>query len=139
MVTSFFSFFSRNLLGHEFLAFSLRGQLHRLCVTSWILQTAKIKCITEGFWVNRIFETDSSSRLNNYSYSYSYSFRKQPAASFFKNKNCCFPDQGNVTPTNVLKKNLTYFLNFKAYSKKILVTAKASLAFIKNKCKSSLS
>ena len=131
MVTSLFSFFPRNLLGHEFLTFSLRGQLDGLCVTSWILQTAKIKCITESFWVNRIFETDSSSRLNNYSYSYSYLFRKQPAASFFKNKTVAslIRETWTVTPTNVLKKNLTYLSNFKAYSKKILTTAKASLAF----------
>ena len=27
---------------------------------------------------------------------YLHSFRKQPAASVFKNKNCCFPDQGNL-------------------------------------------
>ena len=27
---------------------------------------------------------------------YSNSFRKEPAASFCKNKNCCFPDEGNV-------------------------------------------
>ena len=35
---------------------------------------------------------------------------KQPAASFFKNINSCFPDQGmwTITATNLLKKDLTY-------------------------------
>ena len=59
----------------------------------------------------------------------------------FKNKNCCFPDQGNVglTPTNLFKENLSYSLIFKAYFKKIFAAAKASLVFIKNRCRSNRS
>ena len=36
-----------------------------------------------------------------------------------------------ITPTNLLKKNLTYTSIFKAYFMKIFVDAKASLVFIK--------
>ena len=36
-----------------------------------------------------------------------------------------------ITPTNLLKKNLTYRSIFKAYFMKIIVDAKASLVFIK--------
>ena len=61
-----------------------------LSVKSWITQTTKIKSITERFWASRIFEIDSSRST------YSYSFGKQPATRVFKNKNCSFPDQGNV-------------------------------------------
>ena len=42
-----------------------------------------------------------------------------------------------ITPTNLLKENLTYSLIFKAYFIKIFAAAKASLVFIKNKCRSS--
>ena len=31
----------------------------KLSVTSWIVQTAKIKSNTESFWVSRIFAIDS--------------------------------------------------------------------------------
>ena len=52
---------------------------------------------------------------------YSYSFRKLPANRVFKNKKCCFPDQGTwvIIPTNLLKKNLTHSSIFKTYFRKI--------------------
>ena len=73
-------------------------------------------------------------------FNYSYSFRKQPDTSVFKNKKCCFPDQETwvIIPTNLLKKNLTHSSIFKAYFMKIFA-AKASLVFIKSRCRSSRS
>ena len=68
-------------------------------------------------------------------YNYSYSFGKQPAARVFKNKNCFFP----VTRTSLLKKNLTYSSIFKVYFMKSFAAAKASLVFIKNRCRGSRS
>ena len=111
--------------------------LKALSVTTWILHTAKIKSITESFWVKRFLRLIHLDRLINYS----YSFRKQSAASVFKNKNCCFPDQGNVChyTTNLLKQNLTYSSIFKAYFMKIFAAAKSSLVFVKNRCRSSRS
>ena len=42
-----------------------------------------------------------------------------------------------ITPTNLLKKNLTYSSIFKAYFTKIFAAAKASLVFVKNRCRNS--
>ena len=81
---------------------------------------------------------------------YSHSFEKQPAARIFKNINCCFPEQGNVsrrTKKNMAIthkkslpiKNLTYSLIFKVYFMKSFAAAKASSAFIKNRYRSSRS
>ena len=81
---------------------------------------------------------------------YSHSFEKQPAARLFKNINCCFPEQGNVSrrtkknmaithKKSLLIKNLTYSLIFKVYFMKSFAAAKASSAFIKNRCRSSRS
>ena len=44
-----------------------------------------------------------------------------------------------ITPTSLLKKNLTYSSIFKAYFMKSFAAAKASLVFIKNRCRSSCS
>ena len=44
-----------------------------------------------------------------------------------------------ITPTNLLKENLTYSSIFKAYFMKIFAAAKASLVFIKNRRRSSRS
>ena len=117
----------------SFQGFSLPGiGPKRLNVTSWISQTAKIKSITKSFWVSRIFEIELSSRLINYS----YSFRKHLAASFFKNKNCCFHDQGNVghhAKKIHLRKNLTNWSIFKVFFIKCFAAVEVSLAFIKKK------
>ena len=56
---------------------------------SWISLSSEIKSITEGLWGSRVFEKGYLDRLINYS----HSFENQPAASFFKNNNCCFSDQ----------------------------------------------
>ena len=142
MFLGLFSFSSRNLSYYEFSRFSLRGQLRRpedtKCnVLDW--QTAKINSITESFWVSRIFVIDSS--RSTY-YNYSYSFGKQPAARVFKNKNCCFPEQGNVShhtkknltithKKSLLKKNLTYSSIFKVYSLKSFLPQKHLLFLLK--------
>ena len=44
-----------------------------------------------------------------------------------------------ITPTSLLKKNLTYSSIFKMYFMKSFAAAKASLAFIKYRCRSSRS
>ena len=142
MFLGLFSFSSKNLSYYEFSRFSLRGQLHRpedtKCnVLDW--QTAKINSITESFWVSRIFVIDSS--RSTY-YNYSYSFGKQPAARVFKNKNCCFPEQGNVShhtkknltitqKKSLLKKNLTYSSIFKVYSLKSFLLQRHLLFLLK--------
>ena len=99
-----------------------------LSVMSWISQAVKIKPITESFWVRRIFEID----LSRSTFNYSYSFRKQPAASVFK-------ETWAIIPTNLLIKNLIYSSYFKAYFMKIFSAAKASLVFNKNRCRSNCS
>ena len=48
-----------------------------------------------------------------------------------------FSDMLTITPTNLLKKSLTYSSIFKACLKKIWAATKASLVFVKNSCKSS--
>ena len=72
---------------------------------------------------------------------YSYSFRKQPAASVFKNKICCLPELGNMGhhTKNLLSKNLTYSLIFEANFMKIFAAAKVSLILIKSRCRNSCS
>ena len=55
-----------------------------LSIMSWILQSYEVKSITESFW-------DSPWST----YLLSFLFQKYPAASFFKNNNCCFSDQAN--------------------------------------------
>ena len=87
-----FIFFMEPFLSWVFKVFSLRS-----IASSWISQTVKIKPIAESFWVNRIFEIGSSRSTFNYS----YSFRKQPATSVFR-------ETWAITPTNLLKENLTY-------------------------------
>ena len=62
---------------------------------------------------------------------YSYSFRKQPAVSVFKNKKLVLPWSG--------KCGSSYSSIFKAYLIKTFAAAKASLVFIKNRCRSSRS
>ena len=54
---------------------------------------------------------------------------------------CCFPDQETwaITPTSLLKKNLTYSSVFKTYFMKSFAATKASLIFMKNRCRSSRS
>ena len=100
-------------------------------VTPWISQTAKINSITESFWVSRIFVIDSS--RSTY-YNYSYSFGKQPAAIASLSR-----EMWAITPTILLKKNLTYSSIFKVYFMKSFAAAKASLVFIKSRCRSSRS
>ena len=66
---------------HEFSRFSLRGQFHR---------PGDFKCNV------LVFERVGFLRLIHHRLiNYSYLFRKEPTASFFKNKNCCFRDQGS--------------------------------------------
>ena len=72
---------------------------------------------------------------------YSYSFRKQLVARFFKIKTVTtlITETCPILPTNLLKKNLTYSSIFNFYFKKIFAAAKASLVFIKSKCRTSRS
>ena len=65
-----------------------------LCVTSWILQTAKIKSITESFWVKGIFEIDS------------YHFRSSQPLVSLKIKTVASLLRGTwaIIPINYLKK-----------------------------------
>ena len=100
-----------------------------------ISQTAKINSITVFEWVEflRLIHLD---RLINYS----CSFRKQPAASFFKIKNCCFPDQGNAgyyTNKNYLKRTWPILQFLRPILCEFFDAAKASLVFIKNRCRNS--
>ena len=67
---------------------------------------------------------------------YLYSFGQQLATRVFKNKNCCFPDQGNVgrhtnKPTSLLKKNLTFSSIFKPYFRKSFAAANSHLFLLK--------
>ena len=61
-----------------------------LIVIPWISQSFKINSITGSFWGSRWLIHPEGLR------NFLYSFWKQPTASFFKNTNYCFPDQGNV-------------------------------------------
>ena len=139
MFASLFSFSSRNLSYHKFSRFSLRSQLHRPGDTKCnVLDLAECQ---NQFNHRKFLWLIHLDRLINYS----YSFGKQPAARVFKNKNCCFPEQGNVShhtkknltitqKKSLLKKNLTYSSIFKVYFMKSFAAAKASLVFIKVAC-----
>ena len=124
MFLSLFSFSSRNL--SEFSRFSLRGQLHRPEDTKYnVLHLAN--CHNQFHhrkffeWVRFLWLIHLDRLIN-----YSYSFERQPATRIFKNKNRCFPEQGNVshhtkkkldrhTQKTLLEKDLTYSSIFKVY------------------------
>ena len=81
--------------------------LKAVSVTSWILHTAKIKCITESFWVKRIFEIDSS--RSTYLIIHIHFESSQPLVSLkIKAVASSIRETWTITPTNLLKENLTY-------------------------------
>ena len=115
-----------------------------LSVTFWIGRLPKSIPSQKVFeWVGFLWLIHLDRLIN-----YSYSFEKQPATRIFKNKNCCFPKQGNVS--HHTKKNLT-MTHKKLYLKRtwpihqflrsilwrVFAAVKASFAFIKNRCRSS--
>ena len=106
-----------------------------LSVMSWISQTSEIKSIKESFKGSTIFEMIHLNCLINYS----YSFRKQPTASFFKNNNCCFLDQGRTSnvgyhTSKSTQNGLELFIKYiKVYFMQTFAAVKASLAYNKNR------
>ena len=101
---------------------------------SWISQTSEIKFITKSFWGSRIFGKFGihHDRVINYP----YSFRKQSATSFFKNRNGCFPDQETcvITPTTLVKKDLTHSSNFLSPILSWFLLPQRYLLFLLNQC-----
>ena len=109
-----------------------------LSVTFWIGRLPKSIPSQKVFeWVGFLWLIHLDRLIN-----YSYSFEKQPATRIFKNKNCCFPKQGNVShhtkknltithKKSLLKKNLTYSSIFKVYSLKSFLPQKHLLFLLK--------
>ena len=131
-----FLFSSKNLSYYDFSMFSLRGQLHRSEDTNCkVLDLAG--CQNQFHHRKFLSEEDFCDwfilliiHIHLGSCQPLGSFLIKPVASLCR-------EMRAITPTSLLKKNLTYSPNFKVYFMKSFAAAKASLVFIKNRCKSS--
>ena len=121
-----FIFFKQSFLSQVFKVFSLQSIASALCNVLELAEICQNQVHHRKFWVSRISEIHIHFGSN------------QPLSSLkIKPVAYLIMETWEITPTNLLKENLTYSSIFKAYFKKILASAKASLIFIKNRCKSS--
>ena len=112
-----FIFFKQSFLSRVFKVFSLQSLASALC-NVLELADCQNQVHHRTFWVSRLSEIHIH-------------FRSSQPLSSLKIKPVAYliMETWAITPTNLIKKNLTYSSTFKACFKKILASAKASLIF----------